>query len=117
MRDRVGDTFDGTIVSVAPFGLFVTLDQVFVDGLVHISELGRDYFHYDATRHALTGERSGLAFRLADRVRVRVARVDLEQARIDFTLADATSAARPAVSQPLARGDRPREPRTPRARR
>jgi ribonuclease R len=86
MRDRVGETFAGTIVSVAPFGLFVTLDEVFVDGLVHISELGRDYFHYDVTRHALTGERSGKIYRLADRILVTVARVDLETSKIDFVL-------------------------------
>ena len=117
MQDKVGETFDGTISGVASFGIFVTLDGLNVDGLVHVTELPRDYFRYDPMRHSLTGERSGLAFRLADRVRVRVARVDLEQARIDFTLADAAAAAHPAVSQPLARGDRPRETRTPRARR
>ncbi|HVJ72509.1 MAG TPA: ribonuclease R [Casimicrobiaceae bacterium] len=117
MQDKVGETFEGTISGVASFGIFVTLDGLNVDGLVHVTELPRDYFRYDPMRHSLTGERSGLAFRLADRVRVRVARVDLEQARIDFTLADAAAAAHPAVSQPLARGDRPRETRTPRARR
>ena len=117
MQDKVGEAFDGTVSGVASFGIFVTLDGLNVDGLCHVTELPRDYFRFDPIRHALTGERSGLAFRLADRVRVRVARVDLEQARIDFTLADAASAAHPAVSQPLARGDRPREPRAPRARR
>jgi ribonuclease R len=76
-----------------------------------VTELPRDYFRFDPVHHALTGERSGLAFRLADRVRVRVARVDLDQARIDFTLADAGDAAHPAVSQPLSRGDRPRPSR------
>ena len=115
MQDKVGETFEGTISGVASFGIFVTLDGLNVDGLVHVTELPRDYFRYDPMRHSLTGERSGLAFRLADRV--RRARVDLEQARIDFTLADAAAAAHPAVSQPLARGDRPRETRTPRARR
>ncbi|MEO8485577.1 MAG: ribonuclease R [Betaproteobacteria bacterium] len=111
MQDKVGETFDGTISGVASFGIFVTLDGLNVDGLVHVTELPRDYFRFDPVRHALAGERSGLAFRLADRVRVKVARVDLEQSRIDFTLADPSSAAHPAVSQPLARGDRPRPPR------
>jgi ribonuclease R len=111
MQDKVGETFDGTISGVASFGIFVTLDGLNVDGLCHVTELPRDYFRFDPARHALVGERSGLAFRLADRVRVRVARVDLDQARIDFTLADATSAGHPAVSQPLARGDGPRAPR------
>jgi ribonuclease R len=86
MRDRVGETFDGTIAAVAPFGLFVTLDEVFVDGLLHISELGRDYFHHDPARHTITGERTGRAYRLTDRIRVKVARVDLETSRIEFVL-------------------------------
>ena len=88
MQDRVGEEFDGTISGVTSFGLFVTLDGLAIDGLVHITELGRDYFHFDAGRHALIGERSGLTFQLAGRMRVKVARVDLEQAKIDFTLAE-----------------------------
>ncbi len=67
--------------------MFVTIDELNVDGLVHITELGRDYFHFDAARHALIGERSGRTFQLAGRVHVMVARVDLETVRIDFTLA------------------------------
>jgi ribonuclease R len=86
MRDRVGETFDGTIAAVAPFRLFVTQDSVFVDGLLHISELGRDYFHHDPARHTITGERGGQVYRLADRIRVTVARVDLETSKIDFVL-------------------------------
>ena len=92
MRDRVGETFAGTVSSVVPFGLFVTLDEVFVDGLLHISELGRDYFHHDPARHTITGERGGQVFRLADRIRVKVARVDLETSKIDFVLPDADPA-------------------------
>lgn len=88
MKDRIGETFEGTISGVAGFGLFVTLDGMNVDGLVHISELGRDYFHFDQVRHALIGERSGRTFQLAGRLRVKVARVDLETTKIDFTLAD-----------------------------
>ena len=61
MQDHVGEEFDGTISGVTSFGLFVTLDELNVDGLVHISELGRDYFHFDPARHALIGERSGRA--------------------------------------------------------
>ena len=93
MRDRVGEVFTGTISAVVPFGLFVTLDEIFVDGLVHISELGRDYFHHDVARHTITGERGGQVFRLADRIEVKVARVDLETSRIDFVLPDAGQAA------------------------
>ena len=84
MRDHVGGTFSGTITGVVPFGLFVTLDDYFVDGLVHISELGRDYFQFDAARHVLLGERTGKRFRLADRMTVKLVRVDLETRKIDF---------------------------------
>jgi ribonuclease R len=87
MRDKVGETFSGTISGVASFGIFVTLDGLNIDGLVHVTELGRDYFHFDQVRHAMIGERSGRVFQLAGRVRVTVARVDLERARIDFMLA------------------------------
>ncbi|HET7672024.1 MAG TPA: ribonuclease R, partial [Burkholderiales bacterium] len=79
MRDHVGGTFSGTITGVVPFGLFVTLDDYFVDGLVHISELGRDYFQYDGARHQLFGERSKKRFRLADRMTVKLVRVDVDQ--------------------------------------
>jgi ribonuclease R len=84
MRDHVGRTFSGSITGVVPFGLFVTLDDYFVDGLVHISELGRDYFQFDAARHMLLGERTGKRFRLADRMTVKLVRVDLETRKIDF---------------------------------
>jgi len=102
MRDKVGETFTGTISGVASFGIFVTLDGLNIDGLVHVTELGRDYFHYDAIRHALIGERGGRVFQLAGRVRVTVARVDLERARIDFMLAPDEPAAVEPV--PTARG-------------
>ena len=88
MRDRVGESFAGTISGVASFGIFVTLDGLAIDGLVHVTDLPRDYFHFDAARHALVGERSGRVFQLAGRVHVRIARVDLEQAKIDFALDD-----------------------------
>jgi len=94
MQDKVGEVFAGTISGVANFGIFVTLDDLNIDGLVHVTELGRDYFRFDGTRHALSGERSGRLFQLAGRVRVRVARVDLETTKIDFTLADDETSAR-----------------------
>jgi len=84
MRGHVGETFSGTITGVVPFGLFVTLDDYFVDGLVHISELGRDYFQYDGARHLLFGERTKKRFRLADRMTVRLVRVDVDQRKIDL---------------------------------
>jgi ribonuclease R len=88
MQDHVGETFAGTVSGVTHFGLFVTLDGLNIDGLLHVTELGSDYFHFDAIHHALTGERSGRKWRLADRVTVTVVRVDLEQTKIDFVLAD-----------------------------
>ncbi len=112
MQDRVGETFAGTIASVASFGMFVTLDDLHIDGLVHVTELGRDYFHFDAVRHALVGERSGRVFQLAGRVRVRVVRVDLDSTKIDFALADDavadTGDTRPTYREPLAGGTGPR---------
>jgi ribonuclease R len=86
MRDRIGEHFEGSISGVTGFGIFVALDEVYVEGLVHISELGKDYFHFDAARHQLLGERSRRRFRLADRVGVKLVRVDLEQMKIDFVL-------------------------------
>jgi ribonuclease R len=84
MQAHVGGTFQGRITGVTGFGLFVTLDDYFVDGLVHISELGRDYFRFDAARHQLLGERTGKRYRLADRMKVRLVRVDLDSRRMDF---------------------------------
>jgi len=84
MQNHVGGVFSGRVTGVTSFGLFVTLDGYFVDGLVHISELGRDYFQYDPARHMLLGERSGKRFRLADRLEVKLVRVDLESRKIDF---------------------------------
>jgi ribonuclease R len=87
MRDRVGEEFEGSVSAVTNFGIFVALDDFYVEGLVHISELGQDYFHFDAIRHQLVGDRTRKQFRLADRVRVKIARADLETSRIDFLLA------------------------------
>jgi len=84
MQDHVGRVFEGAVTGVTAFGLFVTLDDYFVDGLVHISELGRDYFQFDAVRHQLLGERTKKRYRLADRMKVRLVRVDLETRKIDF---------------------------------
>ena len=84
MRDHVGGTFSGSITGVTPFGVFVTLDDYYVDGLVHISELGRDYFQFDAARHQLLGERTRQRYRLADRMKVKLVRVDLDSRKIDF---------------------------------
>jgi len=133
MQEKVGGTFAGTISGVASFGIFVTLDGLDIDGLVHVTELPRDYFHFDAVRHALIGERSGRTFQLAGRVIVKVARVDLDRAKIDFTLDETAtprdveslqvarpvslqpakpSSPRPSVREALARDDRSRRRKT-----
>jgi len=88
MRDRIGEAFAGTIAAVVPFGVFVALDSVYVEGLVHVSELGADYFQYDNVKHQMLGERSGQRYRLGDRLNVKLVRADLETGRIDFVLAD-----------------------------
>ncbi|MEW5783208.1 MAG: ribonuclease R [Pseudomonadota bacterium] len=88
MQDKIGEVFTGSISAVVPFGIFVALDTVFVEGLVHVSDLGRDYFHFDEKQHAMIGERTGVRYRLADRVRVQLVRVDLDQNKIDFRLAE-----------------------------
>ena len=88
MRDRIGEEFEGTIAAVVPFGVFVALDSVYVEGLVHVSELGEDYFQYDNVKHQMLGERSGQRYRLGDRLQVKLVRADLETGRIDFVLAE-----------------------------
>jgi ribonuclease R len=114
MRERVGEVYSGTVAAVVPFGLFVVLDDLFVEGLVHVSELGSEYFHYNEPLHELRGERTGLRFRLADRVTVQVARVDLEARRIDFrfvkptdrkTLLDAVAPAEPRPDRRERKGE------------
>jgi ribonuclease R len=89
MKERIGEEFDGTIAAVVPFGVFVALDSVYVEGLVHVSELGEDYFQFDNVKHQMLGERSGKRYRLGDRLRVKLVKADLESGRIDFVLADA----------------------------
>ncbi|MDD4893457.1 MAG: RNB domain-containing ribonuclease, partial [Candidatus Rickettsiella isopodorum] len=86
MRDRVGEVFDGIITNVTGFGFFVELQNIYVEGLVHVSALHNDYYQFDANRHCLQGERTGIVYRLGDRLQVRVGRVDLDQRKIDFEL-------------------------------
>lgn len=88
MQDKVGEVFTGTVAGVAAFGLFVALDEVFIEGMLHVTELGNDYFNFDPLRHEMMGERTGVRFRLGDRLSIKVARVDLETSKIDFVLAE-----------------------------
>ena len=86
IRDKLGEEFTGTISGVATFGIFVQLDALFVEGLVHVTELGADYFQYDEARHELRAERTGIRYQLTDRVTVQVSRVDLDARKIDLRL-------------------------------
>ncbi|MFQ6671664.1 MAG: ribonuclease R [Candidatus Tectimicrobiota bacterium] len=87
MLGRIGERFDGYVSGVVPFGFFVELEELFVEGLVRLADIPGDYFVYDETTHTLIGDRSGKVFRLGDRVRVEVADVDIARRQIDFTLA------------------------------
>ncbi|MCB1749430.1 MAG: ribonuclease R [Gammaproteobacteria bacterium] len=89
MQERIGEVFPAIISGVAEFGVFVELDDIFVEGLVHVTELPGDYYLYDAARHVLRGRASHREFHLGQAVEVRLARVDLDERKIDFTLADA----------------------------
>ncbi|HWT29190.1 MAG TPA: ribonuclease R [Methylophilaceae bacterium] len=111
MQDKIGEVFDGTVAGVTSFGLFIALDGVYVEGLLHVTELGNDYFNYDKARHEMAGERTGVRYRLGDRLRVKVARVDLETSKIDFILVAATTKLGKDESAPAAvtaAKDRPR---------
>jgi len=86
MRDKLGEEYGGMVNGVTTFGIFVQLDSLFIEGLVHITELGADYFQYDEIKNELRGERTGIRYRMSDRVRVQVSRVDLDSRKIDFRL-------------------------------
>ncbi len=88
MQEKVGEIFAGTISSVTSFGVFVELDGIFVEGLVHITALPIDYYHFDPIGHRLRGERSGRVYRLANRVQVKVTRVDVDEKKIDFEMVE-----------------------------
>ncbi|MBL0141463.1 MAG: ribonuclease R [Betaproteobacteria bacterium] len=114
MQDHVGDEFGGVVSGVTGFGLFVTLDELFIDGLVHISDLGNDYYQHDQQRHLLRGERTGIRYQLGARVKVRVVRVDIESAKIDFVLVDAAEKSAAAEGEmphtvPVAVARKPRD--------
>jgi len=100
MVGREGQDFDGIISGVTSFGLFVELQGIYIDGLLHITSLERDFFHFDPVHHRLTGQRTGLTYRLGDPIRVRLAAVNLDDRKIDFVLPEE---AEPA---PRARGRR-----------
>jgi len=102
MEQHVGGEFDGTISGVTSFGLFVELDESKVNGLVHVTQLPNDFYHFDPIRKTLTGERRGREHRLGDRVRIVVLKASVEDRRIDFRLAgdEAGSVRDPAQAPP-----------------
>ncbi|MDQ8037860.1 MAG: ribonuclease R [Pedobacter sp.] len=91
MQDRIGEEFDGVIAGVTSFGFFVELTDIYVEGLVHISNLKGDYYDFDATMQKLVGSRSGTQFALGDSVRIKVAAVNMDQRKMDFELIDGGS--------------------------
>lgn len=88
MSHKVGDKLYGVVSSVTEFGLFVELEEFYIDGLVHITSLGQDYYRYDSDKRELVGEQSGRVYKTGQRLEVQVSRVDMEQGRIDFSLTD-----------------------------
>jgi ribonuclease R len=115
MADKVGDEFDGYVTGVAPFGLFVELSEHFVEGLVHVSSMADDYYRYIERGHALRGESTKKAYRLGDRVRVQVVRVDLERRQIDLGLVEILDRIRGDHTVMATRRDaRPARPKPPR---
>jgi len=86
MREHLGEEYSGVVTSVTTFGIFVTLDAMYVEGLVHITELGGEYFRLDEVRQELRGERTGIRYAIGTRVQIQVSRVDLDGRKIDFRL-------------------------------
>lgn len=109
MRDKIGETFVGTVSGMANFGLFVTLDDIYIEGMIHISDLGQDYFHYRPEILAIEGERTRKRFSMGDKVTVRVAQADLETCRVDLTL---IASAEPKAPAPRAKSSKPRRTST-----
>lgn len=100
MQDRIGEEFAGIVTKVTNFGLFVELTDVYVEGLVHVTALTNDYYHFDVIAHTLTGERSGSCFRLGDQINVVVSRVDLDDRKIELQLVGKPAAAGPGQALP-----------------
>jgi len=95
MVDKVGDEFEGTISSVTGFGVFVELDEVYVEGLVHVTALENDFYHFDPIAHCLVGENTSRVYRIGDRVRIQVANVNLDDRKIDFVMKEFLSESTP----------------------
>lgn len=111
LEDRIGEEFDGVISGVTGFGLFVEIQEIYADGLVHVSGLQNDYYHFDASGRRLIGERTRRVYRLGDKIRVRVARVDLDERKIDLLIVDDEPARPPRRAKARDGGRGPRRSR------
>ncbi|MFH7043001.1 ribonuclease R [Paucibacter sp. JuS9] len=109
MREHLGEEFSGTVSAVTSFGLFVQLDQLYVEGLIHITELGGEYYRFDEVRQELRGERTGIRYATGARVQVQVSRVDLDGRKIDFRLVRDGEDARPSAKPPRDKTHQPKE--------
>jgi ribonuclease R len=119
MADKVGDEFDGYVTGVSAYGLYLELVEHFVEGMVHVSTMADDYYRFLEGAHVLRGERTGRVYRLGDRLKVQVIRVDLERRQIDLGVSEILDAVR-SSEKPRGRarpGGRPRHGRTDRSRR
>ena len=121
MEQHLGAEFQGTVTGVTNFGLFVELDDLYVQGLAHVTMLPGDYYHFDSTHRLLQGESTKTVFGLGDRLRVAVARVDVEERKIDFTVLEQLTKRKPprrsGGKQEQPRSKQPRGSRSPRGRR
>ena len=106
MRHRLGEEYEGTVTAAVPFGLFVELEPLYIEGLVHVSALSNDYYEHDPRAHRLVGRGTGMSYALGDRVRVKVIRVNLDERKIDLELVRAVKHS--SMIQPR----RPQSPRT-----
>src|SRR6185503_5234957 len=111
MAGKLGDEFSGYVTGVQAFGLFVELEEIYVQGLVHVSSMTDDYYRFDERAHSLVGENTGKSYRLGDKVQIQVVRVDLERRQLDFALLDVlartAAGARKAPPSPRRRAGSP----------
>jgi len=113
IKNKLGEEFIGTISGVTQFGIFVQLDDIYIEGLVHITELGADYFQFDEARHELRGERTGKRYQLTDKVKVQVSRVDLDARKIDLSIVQPGGVSAPSWSGSSAEKAKKQTPGTP----
>jgi ribonuclease R len=99
LMDRVGEEYSGVVSAVTGFGLFVMLDDLYVEGLIHVTGLPKDYYFHEASQHRMVGERTGRIFRLGDKLKVRVVRVNLDERKIDFELAEQPASSKPSAGK------------------